>query len=713
MRRPAVLAAALTLGAAALPAPASALSPPPPQADAACTRTSWVAGTVDLCNGELIYRDYVYDDYGAHDPVQYRLAPATGPLARPYGAQRYPEGAESTADIVDLTVRIVGGELEAVFELNALYEPDQTLALLFVDADNNPATRTAGVAAFEFAHGVAWKGSDVILAGSQGNPVTNTVTLRGPVPPGDTWRIGAYTAQKATGQVMNVAFRGREVATPHSGGTWFEDRQATALRNGDISEFAHVLHVDDLRRKVTRGAPAVPGFQERVYTSAFTLPPGEGMSYTKPHHGRHGDTGAVCEQEFHYFGKYQPYAVYVPSHAGPHGVQLTLHGCSAGMTTVIGQPGMQADVGEARNRILVSPLGRGPYGYYSDISERDVVDVLADVFANHTVATDRVFSGGYSMGGYGAYRMAALYPDLFAGAIAWVGFTGDGHNNPVGPSPSSEPSGAIGNVIDFVRNLRHIPTAMLYTGEDELVHAQSAVAMQQRFDAEQGGAYEWFFHPAGEHFTLALADDWRKESDWSKDLTRVELPARVVFRTDRALDYPAYGLVHNQAYWVRGIRPRGDGYADVDLKTFACGRTEPTYTEGSRQGPDPVPWHSENRLPTGTTAVERRDAIEGALLNVSAVEVDAVQTCVAGKAVAYRIVTDGPATLRLDDDREVTFAAAGTHEGVIAAAGPTAPGAPAEALPATGSGLAFAAFGLLGAAWLSRPSRRRRQHARG
>src|SRR3954451_23712576 len=30
-----------------------------------CGQGSWVAGTVDVCSGELVYRDYVYDDFGA------------------------------------------------------------------------------------------------------------------------------------------------------------------------------------------------------------------------------------------------------------------------------------------------------------------------------------------------------------------------------------------------------------------------------------------------------------------------------------------------------------------------------------------------------------------------------------------------------------------------------------------------------------------------
>src|SRR3712207_8500570 len=44
------------------------------------------------------------------------------------------------------------------------------------------------------------------------------------------------------------------------------------------------------------------------------------------------------------------------------------------------------------------------------------------------VDRDRIFVGGYSQGGYIAFRMAALYPDRFAGLVSWVGFTGDDTN---------------------------------------------------------------------------------------------------------------------------------------------------------------------------------------------------------------------------------------------------------------------------------------------
>jgi pimeloyl-ACP methyl ester carboxylesterase len=211
-------------------------------------------------------------------------------------------------------------------------------------------------------------------------------------------------------------------------------------------------------------------------------------------------------------------------------MQLALHGCNANHSSLVDQPGMQQVLGEERDRVIVVPLGRGPIGYYSDISERDVLDVMRDVEAHYDIDRDKVFAGGYSMGGYGAFRMAMLYPHRFAGFISWVGFTGDCFNGTPLFEEDGCPSGAIGNVIDFVKNLRYVPGAMLYSGADELVHLHTAEAMAEEF-ALHAIDYVYYLHPVADHFTYALADDWRKEAEYTARLTRVKNPARLPHRS--------------------------------------------------------------------------------------------------------------------------------------------------------------------------------------
>ena len=728
--RAAVAALALTLPLAVVAAPAAA-APPPPVADP-CGRTSWLAGTTELCSGALVYRDYVMDDYGAQVPLDPTSNTVLlGALSPTAGDARYPDSSRAgTADLVDLTLRIAGDRLVAVFELNALYEPGSTIAALAVDTDGSALT---GTAQWDGVDDLPISGFEVARTATSGDVEANTITLEMPVPPGDRWRLAAVTAQ-GDGTVMNVAFRGidetsnLDPADPLAQSTWWEDEQAAALAARDISAFTTTVDVADLRSGVTRRADqAAAGYHSRVFSSAHTIGSGEGYTYD-PLPGRHGDTNNPCEQYFHSLGRYQPYSVYVPEELPPRpGLQLFLHGCNANHSSQIGSPGFQTQFGDELGRVIVAPLGRGPVGFYSDISEADVLEAVADADAVHRFDPDRQFMSGYSMGGYGAMRLAALYPDRWAGLTNWVGFTGDATNNPAGPSPTEFPSGAVGNVIDLLGNLEHIPSENLYAGADYLVQSSSALALGLRL-REVGVDHRFYFHPAAEHLTFVVLDEWRKEADRSKGRSLVRNPPRVRFRTDAALAYPEYGLQHDRAYWTSQIRPVTAGYSDVDLTTAACGGSLPVRTAANNAGPSPVPWVSDELNPTGATPLQG-DRLTGTLTNVASLVVDAAATCLTGKDVAYSLTTSGPATLRLTDGRVLALPAAGVHEGVLAAstARPApgaagagagqAPGADAPAtraaarartLPATGVEAALPAAALvllMGAAAV-----RRRQH---
>lgn len=660
-----------------------------------CARRSWVAGSSELCDGRLIYRDYVYDDYGADggvvspSPVLLNLTtrgaapfPTTpGALSPTAGDVRYPAGLENTADLVALTLAIEGEELVARFELNTLYHADDAIAALAIDSDNDAAT---GGGSWE-GLGIASSGWEQLQTFAAGDPATNLITGRMPLPPGATWRVQAVVAQK-DGQVMNVAFRGvdeeakadggADQVLPGSGNFW-EDRQAAALAAGDISGFSEVVRVADLRGGVTRAAPAVSGFHQRVYTSAYTL--GEGVNLDGVP-GRHGDTGLPCEQYFHYLGKYQPYGIYIPAGgAALKGAQLVMHGCQANHASQINQPGMQQQFGEALNRILIAPLGRGPVGFYSDLSERDVLDTLADVRANYAVDDEQVFASGYSMGGYGAMRLAALYPDLFAGMVNWVGFSGDISNTPLPGNPlpaallqlaatlgAAIPQtstggviGGIGNVIDLLGNLRHIPSANLYAGADELVQSSSSLAIGARY-GELEVPYKFFFHPVAEHLTFMALDDWQKEAAVSAGLRRVRNPARVSYRTDASFDFPEYAIRHDRAYWVSQIVAEAPGYSDVDLTSLGCGAPQPTYATGQDAGPAPIPWAATLRTRIdGLAAPAAEPRLAGTLRNIRSLTLDAAGSCLGGRSVSYQIDSDVPVILRLSDGRSLALPAGG------------------------------------------------------
>ena len=639
-----------------------------------CGGTSWWAGTTNVCNGSVVYRDYVNDDHGADTGgIGYQgTQNAFGTLAHPAGDKRYAADRISVADLVDLTLTRRGDRVDVVAETAALYRPGDTVLALAIDTDGNP--RTGGGTWGSL--GIRSAGWDRLVVLDRGDPRTNTLRGSFPLPRAARWRVQAVTADASTGTVMNVAFRGVDEQaqynlayrnpspnTPTAQGAWFEDRQAAALAAGDVSSFGYTVATADLRSGVTRKHRVGPGLHERVYTSAYTMPaesgpPTESMSYVGVKGRGSGGAAPAFAQVFNLLGRYQPYGVYVPASvpSGRFGLQMEWHGSNQGIVAQINQAGMQQDFGEDLGRLLVTPEARGPNGYGSDLSERDLLDVMADVARTFPIDADRVFSSGYSQGGYITFRMAFLFPHLFAGFTGWVPFTGDDTNGLPGQGTGGGvTAGAVGNMLHFVGNARHVPGSMLFGVEDELVQVPSAEAMRSAFEAS-GGPFRWWQHLTADHFTFALLDDWSKEADYSAGQRRVHDPARVTFRTATFLDAPQYGIRHDAAYWVSRIRPRAaEFYADTDLTSSGCGAPVVTATDVATPGTDPVPYVEDGRdvAITDGPAVAR---LEGTLANVSQLRVDVRRTCLTG-AFAYAIRSDGPATLTLSDGRVLALVA--------------------------------------------------------
>jgi dienelactone hydrolase len=649
------------------------------QADSCLSPHSWVGGSAGLCGGALVYGDYVDDDFGA-DTGAFNSTSRTAGLAPSAGDQTYPSSHDDgTADLIRLTLRPRGNKLAVTGLLNALYEPGQTTLAVAIDTDGNQKTGGGRWGPLD----VSSKGWDEIAYFSHGHPLTNTITGTMPLPAGAHWRVQAVTAIRSSGQVMNVAFRGTaEKAsagtndTSSDSGSWFEDKQAAALGKGDISQFGLKVNRAALVRGATKPLTQVRTgiLHERIYRSAFTVPPqNEGVSETGvPGRGTGGSPVPLgFEQSYQYLGQYQPYGIYIPSGgSGPYGMQMVFHGSSASLSSLINQPGMQQQFGQNLHRILVTPEARGNEGWDSDYSERDLLDVMSDVERSYTVDPKKVYSGGYSQGGYIGYRMAELFPDRFAGLVDWVGFTGDDDNGTPQKGTVDYTAGAVGNAIDFVGNLRRVPTVMLYSGADELVHVWTSEAMDNAFKATDD-IYKFYMHPAAEHLTYAVLDNWQKEAADSKPWTLVDNPPRVTYTTAPFLDSVpvTLGVVHDHAYWVSGIRPAAAApptkYETVDLTTYACGGAQPTSTTTTRTGTGPVPWVSDERDQTGLQALPRSYRLTGTLTNVSALRIAASQACLAGHAFDYDITTDGPATLTLSDGRTVSFSGAGEHQGTL------------------------------------------------
>ena len=290
---------------------------------------------------------------------------------------------------------------------------------------------------------------------------------------------------------MNVAFRGADEQAqynldytnpspyPPSGkGAWFEDRQAAALAGRrHLRLRLHRQHRRPARRRDPQGPdrprPARAGLHLAVHRA-------RGVRAADREHELHGVKGrgsggaaSAFAQVFNLLGPYQPYGVYVP-----RSVPTGRFGAADGVARQ--QPGHRRPDQPAGHAAAVR---RGPRPAAGDARgprpERlRLRRQRARPARRHgrrrrgpsPSTTERVFSSGYSQGGYITFRMAFLFPELFAGFTGWVPFTGDDTNGTPGQGTGGGvTAGAVGNMIDFVGNARHVPGSMIFGAEDELV----------------------------------------------------------------------------------------------------------------------------------------------------------------------------------------------------------------------------------------------------
>jgi predicted esterase/tetratricopeptide (TPR) repeat protein len=122
----------------------------------------------------------------------------------------------------------------------------------------------------------------------------------------------------------------------------------------------------------------------------------------------------------------QPFSIVLPEGFDPektYPLLVALHGSGVDEVSFAQSAGQSPNW---KDYIVLAPRGRSLSGWYLGQDERDLVDLIA--LTKRMFHVDRTLCYGFSMGGYGVWRMTLLHPDLFDGAIcvsggtsAWVG----------------------------------------------------------------------------------------------------------------------------------------------------------------------------------------------------------------------------------------------------------------------------------------------------
>ena len=183
---------------------------------------------------------------------------------------------------------------------------------------------------------------------------------------------------------------------------------------------------------------------------------------------------------------------------------------------------------------------------------------------------------GYSMGGYGTYKFATQYPDLFARANPVVGPPGLGIWV---PPARPQPGGAASNTNRMLGSVRNIPFLIWNGAEDELVPGRRPGRAGPDLRRARLPLPRSTCSRATDHFALAVNDQYAPVADFLGTHEVDRNPAHVTYVVNPTMDFPSVGTVADHAYWLSGLKLRDSGgnapLGRVDARSEAFGLGDP------------------------------------------------------------------------------------------------------------------------------------------
>lgn len=234
-------------------------------------------------------------------------------------------------------------------------------------------------------------------------------------------------------------------------------------------------------------------------------------------------------------GSVQYYAVQpalqTPNYPGKPALILSLHGASVEAT---GQADAYAPKLWAH---IVAPTNRRPYGFdWEDWGRMDALEVLSLAKARYDTDLSRTYLTGHSMGGHGAWQVAAHYPGLFAavgpsaGWISFSSYTGaGGYENPTDFERALMRASSASDTLLLSRNYTDLGIYILHGDADDNVPPTEARAMANELAA---------FHKDYTFFEKTGAGHWWDDSE-EPGASCVDWPPMFDFFARRRIPDPA------------------------------------------------------------------------------------------------------------------------------------------------------------------------------
>jgi poly(3-hydroxybutyrate) depolymerase len=204
--------------------------------------------------------------------------------------------------------------------------------------------------------------------------------------------------------------------------------------------------------------------------------------------------------DFKEAGKEMEYALFIPSQydkTKKTPLMVALHGLYTTPQQIMRYPRL-TDLAEEHGYIVVAPMGYNSQGWYGnkppiarkpqpenlyELSEKDVMNVLAIVRKEYTIDPDRIYLMGHSMGGGGTFHIAINNPDLFA-ALA-----------PIAPAVFHKPTN--------LEKIKHVPVILVQGDKDNLVRVDQVRPWAEKMKGLKM-TYEYVEVNGGNHINVAF-----------------------------------------------------------------------------------------------------------------------------------------------------------------------------------------------------------------
>ncbi|MSQ94687.1 MAG: poly(3-hydroxybutyrate) depolymerase [Gemmataceae bacterium] len=204
--------------------------------------------------------------------------------------------------------------------------------------------------------------------------------------------------------------------------------------------------------------------------------------------------------DFKEAGKEMEYALFVHSKYDKDKkspLLVALHGLGSNPQQIMRYRGL-TDLAEKYGYVVVAPMGYNSKGWYGnkgqksakdtpenlgELSEKDVMNVLAIARKEFNIDDNRIYLMGHSMGGGGTWHLGLKYPDIWAGLA------------PIAPAIFRKP--------DELVKIKHVAVIVVQGDQDKLVPVAGArrwVEQMKKLEMK----YEYIEVAGGDHVRVAF-----------------------------------------------------------------------------------------------------------------------------------------------------------------------------------------------------------------